>query len=331
MIMQAAGTEGSESVKRDSNGPVLHPCSVPAQLFDLESICTDEQTEPHYHVFVKDTSIGETAMNTQDIRNRKSVRTFEKEPLSDKQLQNIKSCIDTIDTPFGVPVHLELLNKEEYGLNSPVIVNDSWYVAGKVPKTDAAEEAYGYAFEDFILKMQSMGIGTVWLAATMSRRGFEEALNLQEGEVMPAVSPVGHAAASRSKREILMRKGMNSDNRQPFESRFFEGSFDTPLQQSKAGKWAMPLEMVRLAPSATNKQPWRVIVDGNTVYFFEKKTKGYASEKEGDIQKVDLGIAMRHFDLACEEAGIKGHWEFTAPAIALPANTDYIATWAAED
>lgn len=64
---------------------------------------------------------------------------------------------------------------------------------------------------------------------------------------------------------------------------FFEDDFDHPLDRSDAGAWEKPLEMVRWAPSATNKQPWRVIVEGGRAHFFEKKTKGYERDSTGDI------------------------------------------------
>ncbi|MBQ2348800.1 MAG: nitroreductase, partial [Clostridia bacterium] len=35
------------------------------------------------------------------------------------------------------------------------------------------------------------------------------------------------------------------------------------------------LEAVRLSPSAVNKQPWRAVVSGSEVYFYESRSKGY--------------------------------------------------------
>ena len=62
--------------------------------------------------------------------------------------------------------------------------------------------------------------------------------------------------------------------------------------------------MVRLAPSAVNRQPWRILVDQNCVHFYLKRTKGFNGGKI-DMQKIDMGIALCHFDLMCEELGIK--------------------------
>lgn len=268
-------------------------------------------------------------MNTQTIRERKSVRTFDKTPVNKQTLEEINHYIQHIENPFQIPVHMELLNKQEHDLSSPVLIDEEWYVAGKVPRAAYAEEAFGYSFEDFILKASDLNLGTVWLAATIKRPAFEKAIALKENEVMPAVSPIGYPAAQRSMGEKVMRKGMGSDKRRAFEDIFFEQSFQTPLSEKRAGEWKLPLEMVRLAPSATNKQPWRVVVDGNKAHFYEFKTKGYAN-KDGDIQKVDLGIAMRHFDLDCLEQGQKGHWHIQDPNISHEDNVEYIATWVNE-
>ena len=44
-----------------------------------------------------------------------------------------------------------------------------------------------------------------------------------------------------------------------------KNSFAEPLTEEEAGDYQFPLEMLRLAPSAVNKQPWRVVADERTV------------------------------------------------------------------
>ncbi len=82
------------------------------------------------------------------------------------------------------------------------------------------------------------------------------------------------------------------------EELFFDGAFDTPLTKEKAESLAIPLEMIRLAPSAVNKQPWRVVVVDNTVHFYLKRSKGFSKEGKLDMQMIDMGIALCHFALA---------------------------------
>ena len=83
--------------------------------------------------------------------------------------------------------------------------------------------------------------------------------------------------------------------------------------------------MVRLAPSAGNKQPWRAIVDGDRVHFYEQKSM--KDSPLGDIQKVDIGIALAHFDLTMSENSMSGDFAFSDPEITVPENCYYIATY----
>ena len=269
-------------------------------------------------------------MNTEIIRNRKSVRTYKEQPVPEQTLNQVRDYLQHDTGLFEVPVSFSILNARETGVSSPVILGADTYVAGKYKKQKNAELSFGYAFEKFILYAASLGLGTVWLAATIDRKAFEKAVQLKEDEVMPAVTPLGYAAEKRSIREIMMRKGMKSDSRLPFEELFFHGNFQHPLKESDAGIWKLPLEMVRLAPSATNKQPWRVVVEKGRVYFYEKKTPGYDRETTGDIQKVDLGIALCHFEIAAEDGGLKGKFIQSDPGIMAAEDTEYIATYILE-
>ncbi len=49
-----------------------------------------------------------------------------------------------------------------------------------------------------------------------------------------------------------------SANRKEWGDIFFSGNFGGKLSRRDAGDYGEALEMVRLAPSASNKQPWRV-------------------------------------------------------------------------
>ena len=85
--------------------------------------------------------------------------------------------------------------------------------------------------------------------------------------------------------------------------------------------------MVRLAPSAVNKQPWRVISDKTGVHFYLKHTKGFVSDAVGDMQKIDLGIALCHFALAAKENNINVCFKLNNPGITAEADTEYIASY----
>jgi len=259
------------------------------------------------------------------IRKRRSVRTFTGAPLTQEDRAALERFIRTQSNPFGVPVEFRLLDAKEHALTSPVIVGAELYLAAKVARCENFELGIGYSFEQACLYAASRGIGTVMLAASLNRAAFEKAMDVQENEVLPMASPVGYPAEKKSIRESLMRKGLKADARIPFEELFFDRQFGRPMARENAGVFAAALEMARWAPSAANKQPWRAVVDGNVIHFYEYKTM--KDSALGDVQKVDMGIALCHFDLTMREEGYAGRFFAANPDREVPGNTRYILSY----
>lgn len=260
------------------------------------------------------------------IKGRKSVRSFDEKPLSAEDRARLEQYIATISNPFGIPVRFVLLDAKQNGLSSPVLSGESLYVAGMVKKGERADVAFGFAMEKLVLYAWSLGIGTTWIGGTMKREAFERAAGLAAGERMPCVSPLGYPAAKRSIKEALMRKGVGADSRMPAEKLFFDGAWDVGLPADRQAPISDLIEMVRWAPSAVNKQPWRIIVSDHVFHFYEKRDKGYAGEKTGDLQKIDVGIALSHFVMGMEERGNRAEVVIADPGFAAPAGVEYIAT-----
>ena len=243
-------------------------------------------------------------MNMKEmIRSRRSVRTFDGKALREEDATSILAFADKVENPYELPIEWKLLDRKRDNLSIPVIAGADTYIAGKMRRAKHAEEAFGYSFEKVVLYAQSLGVGTTWIAGTMDRKAFEHAIHLSDAEVMPCVSPLGYPAEKMSLRETMMRKGVKADRRIDFEKLFFDGAFDKPLLAENAEELRPALELVRLAPSAVNGQPWRVVRCGDRVHFYEKRGRGMASDT-WDIQKIDMGIALCHFELGAVESGL---------------------------
>lgn len=264
------------------------------------------------------------------IRKRRSVRSYSTVPLRAEDMKKLEDYISTLKNPLGVPIEYRFLDAKEHGLSSPVIVGTDLYLGAKVPKVPLCEAAFGYDLEKLMLYALSLGIGTVWIAGTMNRPAFEKAMDLGENELMPAVTPIGYIAEKMSMREAVMRKGVKANERLPFGELFYKDGFSEPLSKDIAGRFADALEAVRLAPSAVNKQPWRVVVSGNAVHFYEKHSKGMA-DRTFDVQLVDIGIALAHFVLAAEEDGINGKIAVADPKLQTAEGTEYIISFIADE
>jgi nitroreductase len=273
---------------------------------------------------------------TDLIKKRVSCRTYADKPVEEKTLLEFSKLVAAIHTgPFGNQprFHLISMNSVEpqewkklgtYG----VIKNARSFLGGMTKSGDKAMEDYGYCKEKLILQATKLGLGTCWLGGTFTGSGFARAVGLQSEEVLPTVSPVGYPADQKSLTERIMRRFAGSDNRQPWRELFFAGNFSTPLNEQSAGKYAEALENVRLAPSAANKQPWRLLYDGgrNIFHFYLARSFGYKHLWEVSLQDIDLGIAMSHFELTINEQGISGYWrqDDDAPG---EKSLDYIASW----
>ena len=261
------------------------------------------------------------------VRARRSVRSFDAAPLRPEHLEALEAYMAAPENPYGLRMEFRLLDGKEHGLKSQVLTGARTYAAAKLRRVPHAEEAFGYAFEGLVLLAQSLGIGTCWIGGTMNREAFAEAMELGQEELMPCVTPLGYPAEKMSIREGLMRKGVKADWREDFEKLFFDGSFARPLTREKAGALEWPLEMLRLAPSAVNKQPWRVLRCHNALHFYEKHgAKGFVSDDTGDLQKVDLGIALCHFDLAARARGLAFEPSLRDPLIEVPNDLEFIAS-----
>jgi hypothetical protein len=118
-----------------------------------------------------------------------------------------------------------------------------------------------------------------------------------------------------------------SDNRKPFDELFYSKSFTESLSEKEKTTYRFFLEMVQLAPSASNKQPWRVVLMDNVFHFYLKRTPNYNSKlMQSDLQRVDMGIGIVHFELALSEKQIKHTWIVENPGLELEELTKYTAS-----
>lgn len=243
------------------------------------------------------------------IEKRKSVRTYLEKPLDSADRDKINCFIDFLTCephPFSAKVRIRLfdvdkdINAKDLGTYG-VIKGARSYLGVAVNDVPDAMEAVGYVFEKLVLYAQSLGLGSCWLGGTFNRSEFAKAMELSGDEFFPIASPIGYPAPKNHTVDKIMRKAIKADTRKSFDELFFEGSFDSPLVKEAAGEYLYPLEMIRLAPSAKNAQPWRILHDESDFHFYEKKT---IPSSNHDIQRLDIGIAVCHFELAAKEKGL---------------------------
>lgn len=161
---------------------------------------------------------------------------------------------------------------------------------------DAAART-GYTAEGAALEATALGFSTCWIGGGVRRREVMWMLGLEEHEHVYSISALGYSHEDKTLGERATAGMARAGSRRSLEA-IAPGSEFWP-EWVKSG-----LELVRVAPSATNRQPWRFALEGRSVrLFFEGRDTPVISKR------LDCGIAMLHFELGARSAGVEGRWE----------------------
>ena len=203
----------------------------------------------------------------ETIRRRKSVRSYDGTPLTAEEEKQIDG-------------YIELLTQEEVPFTARVTIK-------RIKAGDGVD---------------AERLGTYGII-----KGTSQFVGVTVENVPGAMEAVGHPAEKRRMFDKVMRRTIGADKRKEWKELFFLNDFQTPISKEDAGAYAYPLEMVRLAPSAVNGQPWRIVKTNGACHFY--KAGEVQPDKIYDVQKMDLGIAAAHFELAARERGLSGRFE----------------------
>lgn len=272
----------------------------------------------------------------KEIAIRKSIRNYQQRPLTQADIDLINTYLSDdrhLTGPHGNLIRLKILVDPSLNQNEQIgtygfIKHAQGYLMGACSNTPQAIFDFGYVFEGVILHLTSIGIGTCWLGGTFDRQESMKYLALGDNEIIPAISPLGYAMENRHMKDRLIRQVIRADHRKAADQLFFYETFGQALG-SHGQAYRQALDYVRLAPSAKNKQPWRIVVsaDESKVHFYIASSLSNDKSFACPPEYLDIGIAYRHFVIGMIEQGIQGHLVVEDPGIAKPDNVEYIASW----
>jgi nitroreductase len=271
---------------------------------------------------------------------RASYRSYRSAPEQAERVAALDGAIAVLPpAPFGTPIRIALIrdfDPQAHGVEKlgtyGVIRGATSFLVGLMPRGPRSFEDLGYVFEWVILQATELGLQTCWVGGTLDRGAFARAARASATETVPVVSPVGVAAEKRSLIDRTFRLFAGSKDRKPWRDLFFTRDFATPMPEAQDAPFQRALALVRLGPSASNQQPWRVLYDPDraALHFYLARTRGYQKLMDVDLQRVDLGIAMCHFGFGCRELGVDGTWTGEAPAgPSPPPGLEHVATFQA--
>ncbi|MCM1504922.1 MAG: nitroreductase family protein [Muribaculum sp.] len=240
----------------------------------------------------------------ETIKTRKSVRRYADTPVPESILEQIQQAIDSAESPFGGETTIRIKSFNHGGAFKSgtygVIRGASEFLLMAIGDTDQSALSAGYKMEQVVLRATELGMGTCWIGGTFNSGSFNRDEKWPDGEELKIISPIGYPAIKQTALDKLSRLAFKSDHRKPLDQLFYNGGLNRGLIVGDPFEPA--LNMMRLAPSSTNSQPWRAITNGKDLVHF------YV-EKRGFLHLVDCGIGLYHFYLADTFYGGRGHFE----------------------
>ena len=210
------------------------------------------------------------------IEARHSVRQYKDIPVPEDVRAQLKAFTDEVNAESGLNIQVRF--DEPEGFDSRLAhygkftnVNNYILLAGK--KTEDFEFRCGYYGEKIVLRAQQLGLNTCWTALTYNRKHGRKIL--PPGEALCMVIALG----------IGETQGVSRHSKKYEDVAAVPTGFDGGPDWFKEG-----IAAALKAPTAINQQKFFFTLDGGEV---TARVKGIGSNT-----KVDLGIAVYHFEAA---------------------------------
>ena len=202
------------------------------------------------------------------IPRRRSVRAYKADPIDAATLADLRAYMDNL-VPLipGARVEGRII-PTDHG-NFLQKWKTPHFIAIFSDGSDDALLNVGFMYQQLDLYAQSLGLGTCWVGLG----------SLTEKEPVP----------EGLKLAVMMAIGLPDDvpERTPadFKRKPMTDISDRPDDC---------LEALRLAPSATNSQPWYVVHDGGTLHLYREELGLIKQRTHGRMNKIDMGIGLCH-------------------------------------
>jgi len=243
------------------------------------------------------------------IARRRSARTYDGRPVERELLDALRDF--SAQLPGRSTARVVLLDQAPQELFTGLVgsygrvigAQSALVVVGR-PGAQAVQESMGYVGEAVVLRATIMDLGTCWIAGSFDREVASRSVDLDEGERVFAISPLGYAQERPRTGEVLLKAMVRAKRRKPIAE--IAPGFD----EEHWPAWAAEgVRLARIAPSAVNRQPWKFELEEGAVTVSEVRRGA-----EGSISRLlDVGIAMLHFEVGARLMGASGRWESLEP------------------
>jgi len=238
------------------------------------------------------------------IFKRKSIRKFTNKPLDQSLMEKLKNHISKLEPLFeNIKTEVAILGENEIG--GIFSIKAPYYIAIYSEEKEGYLLNSGYILQQFDLYLSKEGIGTVWLGLGKPK----ENLNSRNG--LKYVITIGFGNANEE-----IHRNTVSDYKRKELNEISSAKGDEKL-----------IEVVRLAPSSTNNQPWYLEGSESEIDIYCKRLSFVKSTFFPLLNKflpIDIGIALCHLTIAA--IYLEKEIEFRKDNKSSNKNYDYIIT-----
>ncbi|QGG49289.1 nitroreductase family protein [Heliorestis convoluta] len=240
------------------------------------------------------------------IQVRTSRRKFNGEPLKSHDISVLQSLCQSFRPFHGL--RAVLVNEPPDDIFTGLAgsygkVKDAPAYMAFIGKSDLeeVEGKIGYLGEALILEATAAGLSTCWVAGFFCPYMVRSQIDLQEREKVYAVTPLGYTDKGLNFEEKTMSFLVSSKKRKSLVQ-LTAGQDHTTWPQTVQEA----LKAVQWAPSAVNRQPWRIRREEKSFIIATDGPQG----SYGISKRLDCGIAMVHFEVALRYHGEEGDWQW---------------------
>lgn len=204
------------------------------------------------------------------ISRRRSVRSYTEEAVDDSMLAEIRAFMDDLKPlfPAALPEARIIPTAEAAFLQK---WRNPQFLVFYAPNTDEGLMNVGFMYQQLDLYLQSRGLGTCWVGL---------------GTPVDTI----HKPPEGMKLAVMMAFG-HPDG---VPERSAEAGFKRRKPAEIAERADEALEPARLAPSATNSQPWAFLHEGDTLHVYREKLSLIKARTHGRMNLIDMGIMLAH-------------------------------------
>lgn len=230
------------------------------------------------------------------IYKRKSIRKYQLDELPVGLLYEIKEEVRNLDKLYDeieMDVHLAEGNKIQNILGGIIGSYGKIMAPYYLVITSKREEGYlenvGYALENIVLKLTTMGIGTCWIGGSINKALLSNIIKIKGNHIPVILISIGYPMDGND----LTKKIIGGKRKDLSEIVIGDIS----------KTWQLIFDAVKWAPSAVNSQPWRFFVQKGRVDMYIKNPNILLKKSLQDMNRIDAGIALSHLKIAANEYG----------------------------